>query len=337
MTSFIKTYNDILCINFNQDQSCFVSGTTTGFGVYNTDPFKQMMIRKLDGGIGYIEMLDKTNFFALIGGGKKPAYPSNKVIIWDDRVEKNIVELSFRSVAKSVKLTNNRIVVALDHKMYIYNFTDLKLLEQIPTSHNPNGLSAISKKPDLIILARLSVDLGTIDIDSFGDKKTITNIDAHTNDISVIALNFDGTMVATASKKGTIIRVFDTLKGTKLFEFRRGMDSANILNICFDRKSKLLAVASTKGTIHIYSLHLTLETKIINTISSLSLIKNILPVYFSSEWSYKQIKIPNIAGHKLILTFGTKDNTLIIISASGVYYLVTFDGDIPKYTTSSFI
>ena len=37
------TANEVLYIGFNQDQSCFAVGTTTGFKVFNCSPFKEVL------------------------------------------------------------------------------------------------------------------------------------------------------------------------------------------------------------------------------------------------------------------------------------------------------
>jgi autophagy-related protein 18 len=48
-------------------------------------------------------------------------------------------------------------------------------------------------------------------------------IPAHDSSLAALAFNNAGTRLATASEKGTVIRVFSIPEGHRLFEFRRGM------------------------------------------------------------------------------------------------------------------
>ena len=99
-------------------------------------------------------------------------------------------------------------------------------------------------------------------------------------------LYFLGTRLATASTKGTLIRVFEVSNGNLLSELRRGTNPATIYCINFNASSTLLCVASDHGTIHIFSL----EEKNKNKQSSLAG-ASFLPKYFSSMWSFSKIEV----------------------------------------------
>jgi autophagy-related protein 18 len=85
--------------------------------------------------------------------------------------------------------------------------------------------------------------------------KTVANvIQAHKAPISFLAINSTGTMLATASDKGTIIRVWSLPNAEKLYQLRRGSRETRIHSITFNVMSTLLAVSSAHDTVHIFQL-----------------------------------------------------------------------------------
>jgi autophagy-related protein 18 len=69
-----------------------------------------------------------------------------------------------------------------------------------------------------------------------------------------MVLNNEGTTLATASDKGTIIRVFSVPDAHKLYQFRRGSMPSRIFSMSFNITSTLLCVSSATDTIHIFKL-----------------------------------------------------------------------------------
>eukprot|EP00261_Vitis_vinifera_P035632 XP_019076875.1 PREDICTED: autophagy-related protein 18a isoform X2 [Vitis vinifera] len=209
----------LLHISFNQDYGCFATGTDRGFRVYTCDPFREIFRRDLDrgGGIGVVEMRLVSNLMALVGGGSDPQYPLNKVMIWDDYESRCIGELSFRSEVRAVRLQLDRIVVVLEQKIFVYNFADLKLLHQMETIANPKGLCAVSQVAGSIVLVCPGLQKGQVRVEHYASKRT-KFIAAHESRIASFALSMDGQLLATASSKGTLVRIYNTMDGVLLQE-----------------------------------------------------------------------------------------------------------------------
>ncbi|XP_065870157.1 autophagy-related protein 18c [Euphorbia lathyris] len=344
---------ELLSISWNQDYGCFAAGTNWGFRIYNCEPFKETFRRDMkSGGFKIVEMLFRSNILALVGGDANSHYPPNKVLIWDDHQSRCIGEFSFRSEVRSVKLRRDRIVVVLEHKLYVYSFMDLKLIHQIETLANPRGLCCLSHHSNTSVLACLGLHRGQVRIEHFG-LNVIKLINAHDSHLSCMTLTMDGLLLATASTKGTLIRIFNTMDGTRLQEVRRGFDRAEIYGITLSRNVQWLAVSSDKGTVHIFSLRVRvagedttsilglIQTRLLlqqnsstsldalispstsaNPGSSLSFMKGVLPKYFSSEWSFAQFHLPEAT--QFIAAFGSQ-NTVIIAGMDGSFYRCSFD------------
>lgn len=89
------------------------------------------------------------------------------------------------------------------------------------------------------------------------DPELICQIDAHESPLAAMAFSSNGMYLATASEKGTMIRVYIVAQATKSHSFRRGAYPSTIYSLsfgpCIDRPD-VLAATSSSGSLHMFFL-----------------------------------------------------------------------------------
>lgn len=286
-----------------------------------------------------VAMLHRSKIMALVGDGNHPLYPANKVLLWDEQHSQNLGEIAFKTHVRAVKLRRDKIIVVLDQFVYIYKFQNLEQISKFETVPNPKGLVALSTNAEQCVLACPSVQKGVVRLVRHDESDTETSrfVPAHDSPISCLALNTDGSRLATASEKGTLIRIFDTTTGDKLHEVRRGADRAEIYSIGFNTTSTLLSCSSHKGTVHIFSAKCSFpgpsspvptsiaeaveEEQPENRKSRMAVLSSFLPSYFSSEWSFAWYRGPECPSICCFLP----DHSVIVVAANGTFHRLTFD------------
>ena len=133
-----------------------------------------------------------------------------------------------------------------------------------------------------MVLVCPGLQKGQVRIEHYASKRTKFVL-AHDSRIACFALTQDGSLLATASSKGTLVRIFNTVDGTLRQEVganyyyiasaldprcsfdsynnddvtvqvRRGADRAEIYSLAFSSNAEWLAVSSDKGTVHVFGL-----------------------------------------------------------------------------------
>jgi len=103
------------------------------------------------------------------------------------------------------------------------------------------------------IIAFLDQQKGSLRLKSYKND-TLFSFSCCQSAVACIAFNSEGTILATTSEKGTLIRIYQVSNGTFLHEIRRGSQNAEIGHISFDDSSYYVSCTSNHGTIHLFSL-----------------------------------------------------------------------------------
>lgn len=251
----------LLSFGFNQDQSCFVAGTTAGFRVYTASPVGEVHRRELTASfqhrsVAFIAMLFKTNIFAMVTQSDDD--PSNgglnKVQIWDDQKGKFVGELRSRNEVKGVALRRDIIVMVCEYAIYVYTCDKLRVILHLTTNANARGLCVLAAASDPWILCCPGQSTGAVRVQVGQDDRATHVFTAHQTALAALALNASGSLVATASEKGTVAKVFQTSDGQLLYRLRRSARPATISCLTFRNDDRFLAVASSTSTVHVFKL-----------------------------------------------------------------------------------
>ena len=317
-------------LTFNQDMSCFACAMDTGLKVYNAEPLAEKCRLDADqiGSVSRVVMHNRSNLLAIISGGLHPKFSSNVVKIWDDKLKKFVMQLTFGNDVINVLMCRSKIIVILKQCVYVFSFpNNSKLILQIDTKPNPVGLCQVSQASDRHILVTLGHKTGSLQLTdlskvTFKDSSNLMTIAAHQTDIACLAVNNQGSLVATASERGTLIRLFDSQTRQKLFELRRGTDQAVLHSISFSKDSSYLCVSSDKGTVHIFAL----KDKALNRRSAFAKAGKVSPFqdYTNSQWSFCSFTVPPECPCTCV--FGSS-NSVIAVCVDGTYHKYSFNAD----------
>jgi WD40 repeat protein len=258
-----------LSASFNADKSCFSVALESGFRVFTSKSGDQKIAREVGGGIGCAEMLGTTRYIALVGGGKQPKFPQNKVCpedvdwhlisetdisyevqVWNDASQSISTSLEFKTPVQRVRISQTHLIVVLLNKVGIYLMkSPPKKVAEYETVNNPFGLCELGKN----IVAFPGRAVGQVKLFDL-TTSNVSIIPAHESPLRALGLSSDDSMVATASEQGTLVRLWSFPSCTKLAELRRGVDPAAVFSLAFSPSGATLAVTSDKSTLHIFDL-----------------------------------------------------------------------------------
>ncbi|XP_023020718.1 autophagy-related 18a isoform X2 [Leptinotarsa decemlineata] len=241
-------------VNFNQDNTSLSVASKSGYKLYslnNADILEEIYSNGNED-CWIVERLFSSSLVTIVSNACK-----RKLKVCHFKRGTEICHYSYTHNICGLKLNRIRLVVCLEESLYIHNIRDMKVLHTIrDTPRNPNGLLALSIDVDNCFLAYPgSSTSGEIQIFDCVNLQAQTMIQAHQGPLATFAFSPCGTRIATASEKGTVIRIFSTFDATKLYEFRRGVKRCVTMScLSFSLCGEYLCCSSNTETVHIFKM-----------------------------------------------------------------------------------
>ncbi|XP_065066460.1 WD repeat domain phosphoinositide-interacting protein 2-like [Rhopilema esculentum] len=330
---------DLLFANFNQDVTSLAVGSRLGYKLYSLSSIEKLEeIHDYDkDDVCIVERLFSSSLVAIVS-----LSAPRKLKVCHFKKGTEICNYSYPNTILAVKLNRVRLLVTLEESLYIHNIRDMKVLHTIrDTPPNPSGLCALSSNSDNCYLAYPgSNQIGEIQIFDAVNLRAVTMIPAHDSPVASLTFNSSANLLASASEKGTVIRVFSIPSGQKLFEFRRGVKRcAHIYSLSFSMDSFFLAASSNTETVHIFKLEAPKEKTADEPQSwvgyfgkALMTPSNFLPSQFTEvlaqERAFATIKLAH-GGHRNICALASinKLPRVLVANEDGYLYVYKLDLD----------
>ena len=279
-------------------------------------------------------MLNISNILAFVGGGDYPKFSPNKITIWDDHQGKIVSQIRFNSDVIKVKIRKDSIIGVLQEKIYIFNISTLETIDVLETYPNPNGIFSISNAENELLVAYPNPQMkGRVQIENYNltnlraIKSETKIINAHESQIAYISMNKQGTVIATASDKGTLIRIFLISKTDQpIVALKRGKKNVKMNWLVFSPDNEIIGSTSDSGIIQVFNIReinkLIIDKKNEEDTKDSKNNKKEKSIKINiKEKSFGQFKIPE---SQSIMGF-YQSQRIIIITDSGKYYKITYD------------
>ncbi|KZT43042.1 hypothetical protein SISSUDRAFT_1040936 [Sistotremastrum suecicum HHB10207 ss-3] len=327
---FATNPTQLIDIRFEAEGRIFTCSTPSGFAIYETWPLKLLKKRELKNGtLNIVHPFQTSSILFLVGGGRSPHYPRNKVIIWDEAAGREAAELEFREPVLGLACRRGWLSVAFRSRVVLFKVSEkgVSRVIEYATWDNPRGLVAMASTPGSTLLAILGQHAGHVQLihlspcpppplsvttsptyrepripkpPQVSPKKAPPFIVAHKTALTTLSVTQSGRLLATTSSQGTLVRVWDATTGGLVKELRRGSDKAEIYGTAFRPDEQEICCWSDKGTVHIFSLGSGEGPS--NRTSSFSPLSPFikLPKYFASQWSYAHYRLPAASSHIML-------------------------------------
>ncbi|VDO36230.1 unnamed protein product [Brugia timori] len=235
---------------------------------------------------------------------------------------------------------NSKINVPLNVEAIIVDiFPVIHTIRDTPS--NTNGIIDLSSTVNSFLAYPGSINNGHVQLFDVSCLNSMNTISAHTSPLAALRFSYDGKKLATASTRGTVIRVFDTESGDRLYEFTRGVKRfVTIYSLAFSLDGNYLCSSSNTETVHVFKLERTADpvnenedTEEQGWVDYLSKqASSYLPAQMNDLWlrakSFATARLPSVGKRNAVALSIINDKlNLLVVTTDGFVYIYPVEAE----------
>ena len=313
-----------LCVSVNQTGTRVAIGHTRGFRVYalsipalgtinpqnpaeSPTTFSKVVDHRTlqadeegQGAIGIVELLYETLTFGVVGGGDYPLEPPTKLLLFSGDQRSNTVPVG--AVIRRVRMVTNRAIVLTVATACVVNFRGEKLYEVEASGGTITSTAPLVASFQNSLCAFPDVCVGSVRVLDWQSLVVGPTIRAHQTAVSALAMSLDGAALATASERGTLVRIWNSADGSQLNELRNSSVPSTVRHLGLSHSDHIYCISS--GLVKIFYVGPEAEkpayyvnrkdepTALAKNQSSYLSYLSFVSSYFGSKWACCEVELP---------------------------------------------
>lgn len=231
--------------------------------------------------------------------------------------------MNFSTPILGVKMTQQKIYVALENQIIIFEFSDFSAFNPIYTFSNPYGICSVSSTADLtsVFPGEFKGSLIIHKWNKDGTPTTKDPIKIHENDLSCVALSHDGEFFCVAVENSDSAMIYEVDSGCLFKKLCYGYPIMGVSSIAFSKDNSLVAiVAEESGVCYVFGTSA-------GDMRSRSARRMLKPSYFNTVHAPKKINVPL---QKSIAFFSDDNRYVTVLSTDGTIakHEITFNDEV---------
>jgi hypothetical protein len=245
----------IRSLSFTQNREFLCASLNTGFAVFSTNPWASVIHCPMPDQITNLAIAFPQSNLAVFAGSKgQRSFSERSVCVYDWSKQRPISDIECSEAVSNILGVGAIFVLVFPFEVRLYNYNPPSLTAQFHCATNPAAPCDVAERDSQAFVALTGRQVGYLKIVSISSASDYHEVIAANHPLTMIRFNRDATFVATASERGTLIRIINAVTGDIVGELRRGSFHANIVSLAFAPQGKFLVAYSDRGTIHLFGL-----------------------------------------------------------------------------------